>query len=339
MHSLIVALLCLTLSVDTAKACWWRRHHATARNYSPALPGQPLDMPVGTPVANHVGGPACCLLGEGSVAFMAEADFVVVVEQHDHTLHDHTLFDSDGVDSEVVVSAGVDTDWVGEQAETSAEPDQVVRGREEPTAADQSATAADTVVVHGPTFVVDAAPAAPEPASVVAAQPMPVQAASPAVLPNPVVTEELLPDRLPATAGPEEPATIPQPLEPNLFDLYDDTEGNAASDDATLPADEAATEEPEETPPAASEADPEAAFFTPREPMRRWTNEAGTHQAQGWLVELRADRVRILKVNGRHTTVARESLSSEDRDYVSAVNDRLSSDHHSAAASTTTAGL
>ena len=334
MHSLIVALLCLTLSVDTAKACLWRRHHTTARNYSPALPGQPLDMHVGTPVANHVGGPACCLPGEGSVALMAEAEFVVVVEQHDHT-----LFDSDGFHSEVVVSAGVDTEWVSEQAETSAKPDQVVHGREEPNAAEQSATAADTVVVHGPTFVVDAAPAAPEPASVVAAQPMPVQAASPTVLPNPVVTDELLPDLLPATAGPEEPVTIPQPLEPNLFDLYDDTEGNAAGDDATLPADEAATEEQEETPPAAAEADPEAAFFTPREPMRRWTNEAGTHQAQGWLVELRADRVRILKVNGRHTTVARESLSAEDRDYVSAVNDRLSSDRPSAAASTTTAGL
>ncbi len=344
MHSLIVALLCLTLSVDTAKACWWRRHHTTARNYSPALPGQPLDMPVGAPVANHVGGPACCLPGEGSVAFMAEAEFVVVVEQHDHT-----LFDSDGFDSEVLVSAGVDTEWLSEHAETSAEPDQVVHGREEPNAAEQSATAADTVVVHGPTFVVDAAPAVPEPASVVAAQPMPVQpmpvqpmpvqAAGPAVLPNPVVTEEPLPDLMPATAGPEEPVTIPEPLEPNLFDLYDDTEGNAAGDDATLPADEAATEEPEETPPAAAEADPEAAFFTPREPMRRWTNEAGTHQAQGWLVELRADRVRILKVNGRYTTVARESLSAEDRDYVSAVNDRLSSDRPSAAASTTTAGL
>jgi len=195
---------------------------------------------------------------------MSEAEFVVVVEQHDHT-----LFDSDVFDSEVVVSAGVDTEWVSEQAETSAEPDQVIRGREEPTAAEHSATTADTVVVHGPTFVVDEASAAPEPASVVAAQPMPVLAASPDVLPNPVVTKEPLPDLLPATAGPDEPATIPQPLEPNLFDLYDDTEGNAAGDDATLPADEAATEEPEETPPAASEADPEAAFFTPREPMRR----------------------------------------------------------------------
>jgi hypothetical protein len=74
--------------------------------------------------------------------------------------------------------------------------------------------------------------------------------------------------------------------------------------------------------------------------MRRWTDDTGTRHVQGWLVELRADRVRILKVNGRHTTVPMASLSAEDRDYVSSVGDRLAAERKGAApATTTTAGL
>jgi len=326
MHSLIVALLCLTLFVDTAKACWWRRHHTTVRSCRSTFPQQPRDTPFGTPV--------CCREEEDSAEVV-----VLVVVDHDG----HSPFDGDGSDSEVVVSADLESEWIPEQVETSSEPAQVVHGRDEANADKPPAAASETVVVHGPTFVVEASPAAPspapEPASVVATQPMPVQTADPAVLPDPVVTEEPRPTLLPVTAGPEEQATTPALLEPNLFDLYDDTAGNAASDEAALPADEAATEETEETPPASTEASPDAAIFTPDEPMRRWTNEAGTHQVQGWLVELRADRVRILKVNGRHTTVARESLSAEDRDYVSAVSDRLSADRRSTATSTATAGL
>jgi len=324
MHSLIVALLCLTLCVDTAKACWWRRHQTTVRSSSPAFPQQLRAIPIDT----HV----CCLPVEDS------AEVVVVIDHHGHA-----LFDGAGCDPEVVVSADLESEWVHERVETSAGPAQVVHGHDEVSAVEPPATAPETVVVHGPTFVVEAAPAtpppAPEPASAVAAQPMPVQAAGPAVLPDPMVTEEPLPNLLPATAGPEEQATTPALREPNLFDLYDDTAGNAASDDPALPADEAATEEPEETPPASTEAAPEAVFFIPDEPMRRWTNEAGTHQAQGWLVELRADRVRILKVNGRHTTVARESLSAEDRAYVSAVSDRLAAGLQSTVTTTATAGL
>jgi len=323
---MIVALLCLTLCVDTAKACWWRRHHTTVHSCNPALQQQPRATPIGTPV--------CCLLVEDSVE--------VVVDHHGHP-----LFDTQGFDTDVVVSDGLASEWVDEQVETSAEPAQIVHGREEPNVAEQPAPAADTVVVHAPTFVVEAAPA------------------SPAVLPNPVVSQEPLRDLQPATtpspneqtepAAPTFPATpatadtAAEPEEPvttqeaNLFDLYDDTDENAASGNAALPADEAATEDVLEAgeappePPASTEASPDAAFFTPDEPMRRWTNEAGTHQAQGWLVELRADRVRILKVNGRHTTVARESLSAEDRAYVSAVSDRLAADRQSTA--TATAGL
>ena len=48
--------------------------------------------------------------------------------------------------------------------------------------------------------------------------------------------------------------------------------------------------------------------------------------------------MRILKVNGRHTTVARESLSAADSAYVSAVNSRLTAERQTAAP-IATAGL
>ena len=199
--------------------------------------------------------------------------------------------------------------------------------------------------------------------------------------------------------GPAVPAAVPEPQEPNLFDLYDDEEAagegdevmpagepleeqaeataDASADEATeaTASDEEEMAEDESEPedsdaadgeapesaepaadaseedaaeqdddaeaPSATEADPFAATFAvPNEPMRRWSNDTNTHHTQGWLVELRADRVRILKVNGRHTTVAIESLSNEDRSYVSAVGDRLAAERQGTSpAPSTTAGL
>jgi hypothetical protein len=267
-------------------------------------------------------------------------DEVVIV--HD----DSTATVTDVVESEVVLSTDVNSLQIEEQVEVSAEATVVADDIVTTQALESPVVSQDTVVVHGPTIVVDAAPAAPSvakaPASVVTApagdaplptpaQPMPVPPATPAVLPNPVAAQEPLTDL--------QPATTPAALEPNLFDRYDD-EAGSADDEPQLPAggplepqsDDATSEETpagEEPAPeepaveAAPETAPEAAFFVPDEPMRRWSNDSNTHHTQGWLVEVRADRVRILKVNGRHTTVLTESLSAADRDYVSAVGDRL----------------
>ena len=109
-----------------------------------------------------------------------------------------------------------------------------------------------------------------------------------------------------------------------------------AADDATEEADAAPKAEAEQ-----AEADPaEAAVTVPNEPMRRWSDASNKHHTEGWLVEVRADRVRILKVNGRHTTVLTESLSAADRDYVSAVGDRMAAQQQDTSpAPSTTAGL
>ncbi len=432
---MIVALLCLTLFVDSAKACWWlRQHRSRAQVCRPACP-PPCTVVPGETVAHEV----FFVDDQSDCLCDAAAAEQVVLEEH------------------VVLEQTVGHDDVEHGVEHAAV---APSGRVE-----------DSVVVHGPTMVVDAAPAQPavtaaEPPSVVA-QPMPVAATGGAVLPMPTIAQEPIPTLKPAIAPqspvapasneqpmpePQAPAAVmakptapdeaaettaeatagndaaddaaapmpapaedlaggptmklprPEPKEPNLFDLYgDDADDEAApseeppadgrpetaDDDAGEPAEDSAaeataTDEPEMTDddaeaseeeatvgdsetaepdasaeePAAddaaeeadaapeaeaeqTEADPAAAAVTvPNEPMRRWTNEAGTHHTQGWLVEVRADRVRILKVNGRHTTVLTESLSAADRDYVSAVGDRMAAQQQGTSpAPSTTAGL
>ena len=416
MHSLIVAMLCLTLFVDSAKACWWLRQHRSRSQVCRPVACRPAAQP------------ACGVVSDEPVAYET-----IFVDDQPDCLCSGAPAEHATVDHEVV------------NHETG---EQVIDHH-----AGEASVLEQGVVVHGPTIVVDAdpaqpAPAVPEPTSVVsapkaeqpspaAAQPMPVASSGPVVLPTPTPAQEPIPDLKPAIApqspvaqasneqpmpepaaalgkpglekpaeanqpvapstpmpvpvealagGPEVKPPRPEPKEPNLFDLYgddvdddapaeeapvdsrpemaDDDAGEPAEDSAaeTTPADEAemtedeadateadATEADSETAeeaapaeePAAEEADPAAAAVSvPNEPMRRWSNDTGTHHAQGWLVEVRSDRVRILKVNGRHTTVLTESLSAADRDYVSAVGDRLAAQQQGTSpAPITTAGL
>lgn len=438
MHSLVVALLCLTLFVDSAKACWWLRQHRSRAQVCRPATCQP---------ASSV--PCTDILVE------SPAHDVIFVDDQSDCCCDGAAVEH-AVDHEAVpqvIEHGAIEHAVGEHA--SAIP------------AERSH---ESVVVHGPTMVVDAAPAQPavsaaEPPSVVA-QPMPVAAAGPTVLPTPAAAQELIPTLKPAIApqspvapasneqpmpepqakptatdeaaeatagsdaadkaaapmpapvedlagGPEVKLPLQEPKEPNLFDLYGD-EGDdnvaaaedmpseeapanstpaTADDDAGEPTEDSAaeataTDEPEMTDDDASEkeatvgdseiaeeadkpsedaaaeesaaddaaeeadtapeaeteqaeADPAAAALTvPNEPMRHWSNDSNTHHTQGWLVEVRTDRVRILKVNGRHTTVLTESLSAADRDYVSAVGARLAAERQGTSpAPMATAGL
>ncbi len=426
-HSLIVALLCLTLFVDSAKACWWlRQHRGRSQVCRPAACPPVSSVPCTVVMVEHQGQEVIfgddvrddqsdCLCGE------VQAESAVVDHQaFEQVIEHHT-------DGEAVLDqAGVEQGMV-EQVEVA---DATVK----------SAERADSVVVHGPTIVVDAsqaqpAAAVPQPPSVMAAanaeqpspaaaQPMPVASSSPAVLPTPTPAQEPIPDLKPASmpqsqvapasneqlmlepaaaaeklaGGPDVKPPRAEPKEPNLFDLYGD-EGDedapaAEAADASPPeaadtdaaettedsaAEATATDEPEmtddapvseapvseeeaadgegetaepaasaEEPDTSSEAEPEqaeaepaaAAWTVPNEPMRHWSDDSGTHHARGWLVEVRTDRVRILKVNGRHTTVWTESLSAADRDYVSEVGGRLAAQQQGTSpAPSTTAGL
>ena len=427
-HSLIVALLCLTLFVDSAKACWWlRQHRGRSQVCRPAACPPASSVPCtvvtvehhdhevifgddfGDDVREDQSDCHCC----GAQAESA------VIDHHDHPAFEQVIEHHMGEEA-VLEQAGAEQGTV-EQSEVAH-------------ATVESADPAESVVVHGPTIVVDAsqaqtAAAVPQPASVMAAaaaeqpspaaaQPMPVASASPAVLPTPA--QEPIPDLKPATpqsqvapasneqlmlepaaaaenlaGGPDVKPPKQEPKEPNLFDLYGDegdedapaAEAPAASPPAAADADAAETtedsaaeatatdepemtendapvseaeaadsesetaaepaasaEEPDAAPPAEpeqAEADPAAAAWSvPNEPMRHWSDDTGTHHAQGWLVEMRTDRVRILKVNGRHTTVWTESLSAADRDYVTEVGSRLAAQQQGTSpAPSTTAGL
>ena len=422
MRSMIVALLCLTLFVDSAKACWWLRPHRSRGQVCRPVACRPATQP------------ACGVVSDAPVAY----ETIFVDDQSDCLCSappaEHAAGDLEAVNHE-----------------TGGQVIDIRAGEAEASVLEQS------VVVHGPTIVVDAAPAQPAPA---AAQPMPIAATGPVVLPTPTPAEEPIPDLKPAIApqspvapasneqpipepaaglgkpaeadqpvapaapmpaavedlagGPEVKPPRPEPKEANLFDVYGDdaddeaapseeppadnrpdavdddagepaedaaaettpaaeaemtedeaeatesetseakpteaeaTDGNSETAEEAAPAEEPDAEEPAEEADAApeaaaeqAEADPaEAAVTVPNEPMRRWSNDSNTHHTQGWLVEVRADRVRILKVNGRHTTVLTESLSAADRDYVSAVGDRLAAEQQGTSpAPSTTAGL
>ena len=72
---------------------------------------------------------------------------------------------------------------------------------------------------------------------------------------------------------------------------------------------------------APGEPDPfdSSALPTPGQPSRAWSDNTGRHGTVGSLVEVHADRVRILKASGRHTTVPMSRLSRTDLDHVAGV--------------------
>jgi hypothetical protein len=437
MRALIVALLCLTLFVDSAKACWWLRQHGSRARVCRPAACRPASLPRCGAVAGEP-------LASGEVVFVDEhagcfcnaaiAEHAAIDQTIDQTTTHEAVEPAARVEESVVVH--------GPTLVVDTTPAQPAPG----------GPAASSVVIAP---AADTPSPAADAASPAAAQPMPVAATGPAVLPTPTATQEPIPELKPAVASPSpvapvsneqpvpepqapvpaaalaEPAdaqeampapaedlaggpdvkpAMPEPQEPNLFDLYGD-EGDESGDEgddgvapseeppadtpaeeveadagepaeesaaaspsdaepemsdedaAAVEADEADSETPEpadepaaddaadeptddtDAAPAAepeqAEADPAAAAtVVPNEPMRRWTNATGTHQAQGWLVEVRTDRVRILKVNGRHTTMSTESLSTADRDYVSAVSARLAAERQGKSpAAVDTAGL
>ena len=102
---------------------------------------------------------------------------------------------------------------------------------------------------------------------------------------------------------------------------------------AKTPADEAPAKEQTEK----VEDDPFSFFEAHPEPVRRWIDSSGRHETIGRLVEVHPDRVRILKSNGRFTTVPKPRLSRHDQAYVTAVGERLAAGRPSQPAVTDTA--
>ena len=113
------------------------------------------------------------------------------------------------------------------------------------------------------------------------------------------------------------------PKEP-VEDLFNEPEADTPpADSETEPTEKPAEEAPSEEPTEKTEDDPFAALEADPEPVRRWIDSTGRHETIGRLVEVHSDRVRILKTNGRYTTVPMQHLSQHDRAYAATVGDRL----------------
>jgi hypothetical protein len=170
--------------------------------------------------------------------------------------------------------------------------------------------------------------AEPEPRPEVIPEPPAVPEPKPEVKPEPAPAPEPKPE-----LKPEPPAP---PAEENIFEndlsKADDTPANTPS---AKPADEPAAEPEPSAEPAAEPApepkpepsaidDPFSALTpAPAEPVRRWIDDTGSHDAVGRLVEVHTDHVRILKLDGHFTRVPLDRLSSADRNYVSTTSERL----------------
>lgn len=103
------------------------------------------------------------------------------------------------------------------------------------------------------------------------------------------------------------------------MDEFEDLFGPPAKEDA--PAEKPATDADDDIfgpPPkkATPENDPFSALPSRELPMRTWVDNTGDYQVEARLVVITADSVRLLKENGRTTTVPMSRLSDEDRDYV-----------------------
>ena len=128
------------------------------------------------------------------------------------------------------------------------------------------------------------------------------------------------------------------PEEPPMDDApADEMEGDSFEQASDEPMDETPADEPAGDEGAAdaepgADAEPEAdeapvekdpfdanVLHTPGQPSRSWRDDTGRHGTEGRLVEVRADRVRILKATGRYTTVPMSRLSAADRDHVAGV--------------------
>jgi hypothetical protein len=447
LQSFIVALLCLTLGIDSAKACWLRRHrcrstaarHATCRPATECI-GHVHQVEMAT-AAYEAATPAsrCTPQSAEMVTLPAECH----APASDDCCHPAECCTAAGAAIEVV-------------AETSTVVAVETAVTEAPAAVPADGDA--SIIVHGPTVVVDAAE--PQPGAAPAAQdllPVPQPAPPPTSVVTPASGERpsaeapaaatdgklseqpaekpaeplVMPappaaNAEPAAAAPVPPApaaslAVTPPPRPNLFDLYADADEpvsarpvrpeaespvapatpatpeavestdaattpeppmkkEAAPVEATEPADEPAqpatdADKPATTPdqpvpeakqPQAEPGDPQpeapaveaaepavedaaagsaaetadaTSRLVPAEQQRLWTDASGAHQALGWLVQVDTDRVRILKTSGRHTTVAIDSLSAADRDYVALVAARLAAETHDAPHVDATAGL
>jgi hypothetical protein len=181
-----------------------------------------------------------------------------------------------------------------------------------------------SVVVSGagPTLAPAPRPTEPVPAPI---------AAAPGLEPIEPVSASEPPAMEPAPVG-AEPAAEPPAVKPAPRNAFEEADAALAPDlDGLVPAAEPA-------PPPAPAAEPAAEPRAAREPLRRWIDDTAAYAVVGRLIDVRDDRVEILKADGRSVTVPLARLSGLDRDYVAGAAGRIASNRPRSPRPTDTAG-
>lgn len=191
-----------------------------------------------------------------------------------------------------------------------------------------AAPAPQPAPVDEPPAPIEPAPEKPAPAPVPEEPETPAEPAPKKPAPKPAAENFFdedgdEPDEKPVSED-SPPTKKKDPAKEPIEDLFDEPEAEKPSSDAAPePAEEPADEAPSQEPTEKTEDDPFAALDANPEQVRRWIDSSGLHETIGRLVEVHPDRVRILKRNGRYTTVPMHRLSQHDQAYAKAVGERL----------------
>lgn len=324
LHSFLVALLTLSMSVDAARACWHVRRGYHGTRHAAVVCPPPVAASCGwRAVENSEVVPMNACAGWELVSDVVVAEGVT---DGMVTLGDHSMI------------AAADGGVVGEPVappvpapSTAAEPTSVaevvpaLQPTEPVVKADVQQTVAIAESVMQP-------PAAVEPVA------GPAEVAAPAAEP---IIEQPAEETAPMPTEP--PAPPPAPVDQNIFDEVDTAAdqasdvGNAAVDPSPEPAAEPAVGAADEVPAPADEPTPPAAEPSPAldreeppappadaavrpslEPSRRWIDRSGHYAVVGSLRDVRDDGVCVIESIGRTIEVPLESLSEFDRDYAAA---------------------
>ena len=335
LHACLIGVLTLSLSMDTARACWRMRHacHPRPVRVVACEPCAPMPLPL------------ACLETTSWVAVETEACSECSVADGE-VVTEWTVGDAEGVavDTAVVVDTVESTvlreEPVAAPAPTLAEPVEV------------PAATADLPMLHPASEAVQQTTALAPNDSAKAEEPEVPAAPAPAE-PEPMIEEE------PAAAI--EPPAVE---EPNMFEEVERAGGPTAPIDAVTPfpadaplsdaaappmpeppaadnAPEPASEEPASEEPAADEPATEDPFDAAgaNEPVRRWIDRTGGYAVVGTLVAVGEDGTCELAAAGRRLRVSIEALSDHDRDYARQATTRLTAGPAGKPATGDTAGL
>lgn len=218
------------------------------------------------------------------------------------------------------IPCGASLDASGESAVVFASP--VVTA--------EQAASGGVVSEAGPTLAPAPRPAepvpAPEPLHAVPA----LEPVAPASVSEPGATDPQPDSSLPEPAV-EEPA--PEPSAPAPRNVFEEADESAA-----VPAQDGLGPVAEFVPAAQRAAEPAATPRAAQEPLRRWIDDTATYAVVGRLVDVRVDRVDILRADGRSVTVPVARLSGLDRRYVAGALVRIAAARPAAPGPTDSAG-